>query len=490
MLIQPAVELSVWRWVIAAAVSAVVLPAAHAAADEPASEEKGFEVLGFIIRPSVEVRVRGEYRRNPVNDGIFGETAVFDFAPIQAPIAPYKDQALIWERVRLGLEIERGPVTAHVSFQDVRSFGTPGGDGALPGQPLLPVTAPYEGYLDVHTDDRGVAFRLGRQAIEIGDGHLVGKSVDRAPGRVFDAARLSGKVGDFDLTAFAAMLVFPGSPTIPDVEPGEDPELVSGAQLYALDGVWHVAPFFHAELTGLARIVRQPLVDTLTPSDTFIASGRVFGDYRGVRYSVMGAFEGGRVAPEGQLENASLIAGAVAGRVEWETSLPLRFTFGAQGAYATGDPPERDAAGNVTDIGVFDPLFPDTTKNFGQSSFYALSNIIEGGADVSIRPVDEFLARIAYRFVGLANANGPWRTAALFPIGQSATNTSQLLGHVIAVDLEGRPWEPLRIAASYGLMVLGDAARNIFIDTRPGIDPVKAPDFAEYLGVDVSLDLP
>ncbi len=478
-----------WWWRAAIALSSVALPCGFARADEPPLE-KGFEVLGFMIRPGVEVRVHGEYRRNPVNDGIFGEQPVLDFTPVTAPIAPYKDQALLWERVRLRLEIERGPVTAHVSFQDVRSFGTPGGDGALPGQPTLPITAPYEGYLDIHTEDRSVAFRLGRQAIEIGDGHLVGKSVDRAPGRSFDAARVTGKVGDFDLGAFAAMLVFPGSPTIPDVAPGEDPELVPGAQLYGLDGTWHIAPFFHAELTGLARVVRQPLVETLTPSDTFVASGRVFGDYRGVRYSVMGAFEGGRVAPEGQLENATLMAGAVAGRVEWQTSLPLRFLFGAQGAYATGAPPEVDAAGNVTDIGVFDPLFPDTTKNFGQSAFYGLSNLIEGGADVSIRPVDEFTARAAYRFAGLADANGPWRTGAMFPIGSSSTNTSQLLGNVIEIELEGRPWDPLSIKATYGLMLLGDAARNIFVDTRPGIDPAKAPDFAEYLGVEAALDLP
>ncbi len=472
--------------VAASFLAAQSLAPAIAHADEPPREVPGFDVLGFTVRPGVEARVRGEYRRNPLNDGIYGEHPLLLIGMPESLREPYQDQALVWERLRLRLEVERGPVLVHFSFQDVRSFGTNARLGALAGQPELPITEPYEGYIDLSDDERDIWFRIGRQAIELGDGRLVGKSPDRAPGRAFDALRIGGRVGDFDLGAFAAMLVFPGEPTVPDPS-GEGPTLAPGAQLYALDATWRVAPYFGAELTGLARIVRQPLVSWLTPSDTFVAALRAFGDYRGVRYSVVGAFEGGRVAPVGEVDNATLIAGAVAGRVEWETNLPLRLTFGAQGAYASGDPAEGDSPDS---IGVFDPLFPDTTKHFGQGDFYALSNLIEGGADVAIRPVDEFSARVGYRFAGLANARGPWHTGALFPVGQSASNDSQMLGHVISAELEGRPWEQLFIRGSYGVMLLGDGAKNIFQQARPGLDAAKVPDFAEFLGVDIGADLP
>lgn len=481
--------------------SSFVLVALDAFAQEPttdprsdrpdggASEEKereSFPVGDFVFRPFVHARVRGEYRRNPQNEGIFGEHPVLRGGLPLAERAPVQDQIVVWERVRLGLEVDWGPLTAVVSMQDVRSFGEPGGTGPISGQPDLPITEPYEGFLEIHKAERDVWFRLGRQAIQIGDGRLIGISDDRAPGRSLDAARLFGRIGDFDLQAFAAMLVFPSTSERPSLD-GDPPGLVPGAQLYVLDGTWHVAPFFSAELTGIARIVREPITPQLTPSDVFVGALRLFGDYRGVRYSVLGAFEGGRVATLGVEEPATLIAGAVAGRVEWQTALPWNLTFGAQGAYATGDPAEGTP---TTDIGIFDPILPDTTRHFGQYDFYSLSNLIEGGADVSVRPVEELSARASYRFVGLANAKGPWFTSALFPVGQSDTNDSQMLGHVVGIDLEVRPWKPLRISSSYGLMILGDAAKNIFVDSHPGLTSDDAHDFAEMLTLDARLDLP
>lgn len=486
---------------LALTTAASIAPRAHA--EEPASaeprsdrpdggaapehERASFPVGDFTFKPFVEARVRGEYRRNAQNEGIFGEHAILSLDELpRSRRDPYQDQAFVWERVRLGLEVGWGPLTAVVSFQDVRLLGTPSAGGQVSGQPELPVTAPAEGYLELHTAQRDVWFRLGRQHVQIGDGRLIGKSDDRAQGRDLDAARLFGRVGPVDLQAMAAMLVPPGEPTLPDVN-GDEPKIVPGAQLYVLDATWHVAPYFSAEAMGIARVVRQPLVEHLTPSDTFVGALRLFGDHRGVRYSVLGAFEGGRVAAAGELENATLLAGAVAGRVEWQTAVPWNLTFGAQGAYATGDPAEGDPP---TKIGVFDPILPDTTKHFGQYDFYALSNLIEGGADVAIRPIDELSARVGYRFAALANAKGPWVSGALFPIGQSATNESQMLGHVIGVDLEARPWEPLRIGASYGLMILGDGAKQIFLDGHPTVSPGDEHDFAETLVLDARLDLP
>jgi hypothetical protein len=250
-----------------------------------------------------------------------------------------------------------------------------------------------------------------------------------------------------------------------------------------------VAPFFAAELTGLARIVRQPIVEELRPSDVFVAAARVFGDHRGWRYSVVGAFEAGRVAvptDPGNDDPASLLAGAVAGRVEWETALPWRLTFGAQGAFATGGPPE-DGTG---DTSTFDPILPDSHANHGQHAFYAWSNLIEAGGDVGIHPIDELGVKAGYRFAGLADANGPWVTGQLFPVGRSATNESQLLGHVVSLDVELIPWEPLRFGASYGLLVLGDGAKNIYRDTRAEQPDAQAPDLSHFGMLDARLRLP
>ncbi|MFO0555141.1 MAG: hypothetical protein U0271_42580 [Polyangiaceae bacterium] len=495
---------------------AVLMLATEARAEDKAKAEEppeSFEVGGFVFRPIVEVRVRGEYRRNPLSDGLYVDSPILSKTmPVGTSDLPYEDEFYVWERARLGLEVEYGPVTARVTMQDVRGWGTRtytafatasgstgsgfGGSGAgslgavhRRANGDLPVTEPFEAYLDVHTNDRNVFFRVGRQEVEIGDGRLIGASDDRPQGRSLDAVRLFGKVGDFDLQALMALLVMPGEPTFtePDQDPNEPRALAPGAQLYVLDGVYHGAPYLSAELTGIARIVRQPLVTSLTPSDTFVGAARLFGDYRGVRYSVVGAIEGGRVAYAGQTDLGTLFAGAVAGRVDWETSLPWHITFGAQGAYATGTPVDGDL---VASVGTFDPILPDTTKHFGQGGFYAWSNLIEGGADIAVRPVDEFRALAGYRFVGLADPKGPWRSASLVPVGQSSTNESNILGHVVVVDLEAQPWKPLRIAAHYGLMILDDAAKQIFVDARPGLDASRAPDFAEYLAADLRLDLP
>ncbi len=65
-----------------------------------------------------------------------------------------------------------------------------------------------------------------------------------------------------------------------------------------------------------------------------------------------------------------------------------------------------------------------------------------------------------------------------------------MLGHVLQAEIVAQPWQPLKLAAHYGLMVLGDGAKNIFVATRPGLEAERAPDFAEYFGVDARLNLP
>ncbi|HTJ84265.1 MAG TPA: alginate export family protein [Polyangiaceae bacterium] len=470
---------------MAAAAASFSLGSARAdgpAADPSKPTAPVLDALGFEISPVIEGRVRGELRHEPVNDRVYGDAPLLRNDPIASGGAPLGDQFVLWERARLGLQVKKGILTARVTMQDVRSVGDPQAYSRLAGQPDLPVTAPFEAFAELTTDDGALDFKLGRQEIELGDGRLVGKSDDLATGRSLDAARVVGKIGDFDLQAFAAMLVLPGEPTLAD-EP--DPGLAPGAQLYALDGVYHFQPYLGFELTGLARVVRQPLVDWITPSDTFVGALRVFGDHRGWRYSVVGAFEGGRIAQRGIEETETLLAGAVAGRVSWETSLPWHMTFGAQGAYASGGGGTTDSP----DVHTFDPILPDTTMHFGQSGLYALSNVIEAGADFAVRPIDELGMTVGYRFAALADAKGRWVTSTLQPVGASATNTSQMLGHVISFDLVSHPIPEMSVMASYAAMILGDGAKNIFAAAHTDAAGVAAasPDVSHYAMVDVGV---
>ena len=101
---------------------------------------------------------------------------------------PSEVDALVAERSRLGIAAERGPVSAVITLQDAREFGSPrralvgttagatGGLGALgsfSNTHSLPKFEPYEAYLDLHTNDRQLFLRFGRQEIQLGDGIFV-----------------------------------------------------------------------------------------------------------------------------------------------------------------------------------------------------------------------------------------------------------------------------------------------------------------------------
>ena len=418
-----------------------------------------FSVGGFVFRLSLELRTRGEAWSDAVS-ALFGSTAVLGAKPGTGTV---QRDARLLERARLGLAVEKGPVTGVFRLEDARSFGDSRSSffGSFP----LAYTAPYEAYLEAHTLDRVVFFRAGRQEIVVGDGRLVGNSDDSPTGKSLDALRLGFRVRDFDVQVFAAMLAAPGNyyPPLPATgspgavtEASGPPVLKPGAQLYAVDATWHIKPVFKAELTGLARITRQPAPSELTPSDTFVGALRFFGDYRGFRYSAIGAFEGGQVAIVG--DQRKQIAGAAAVRADWETALPGHLTFGVQGAYASGDDDSSTAKTDKT----FDPILPDTNAHFGQSGFYAWTNLIEVGGDLAVKPVDALRIRAGYRYAALADPNGTWFSSSLVPVGAtSGSDNGRTLGHVIEGNVSVTPWEYLRFMADYAAMITGDRGESI-----------------------------
>lgn len=434
---------------------------------------------GFTFRPSVELRLRGEYRHAPFDIGgvYFTRNAVLEDA-YQSNLPPrfegatyltplYPNQWAATSRARLGLAVDRAAVTGALVLQDARLIAGSNTFGFAVPQNEHPSTfGLYEGYLDIHAKQRRAWFRIGRQRIVWGDGRLLGDSDWTQTPVSFDAARLGLTIKRFDVEAFAALIGTAwstGLGGLAGTAGGTSGQTTSptlpastGNQLYGLRIGWHAMPLLEAEFAALARIVRPPAAIDLTPSDTFVLSARLSGDKRGFRYSVEGAYELGQVSSYGV--NRDLRAFAVAGRATWETALPWHTTFGAEGAYASGDDGSTNPAAVQT---RFDPIAPDKRPGHNLMGLYSWSNLILAGADISVRPTEPLRINVGYRYVGLADPKGRWTSASLTPIGASPTNESHTLGHQIDIGIGLRLWEPLSIDAGYGLFLTGDGAKNI-----------------------------
>jgi hypothetical protein len=457
---------------LASASSVLALCSTSALARAQATPLSESIVLGaWTFRPSLEVRVRGEYRRHPVDTGgaIYDSTAVLGEAygttlpGVREVRAVAPDQYYVSERSRLGLAVDRGPVTGALTLQDARLLGSTQALLSGAGQAELPSFAPYEAYIDVHTRAGRRAFlRLGRQRVIWGDGRLVGANDWSLTGRSLDAARFGLQVGDVDVEAMAALLAAPGNAP-PIVAGARQPALGTGAQLYGVDATWHLFPLLQVEVTGLARLARAPAPSSLTPSDTVVIDGRVSGDHRGFRYAVEAAYELGRVASYGVLRDQRALA--LAARVGLETALPWHLTFGAEAAYATGD--NGDPSGPQK---RFDPLLPDEHTTLGPMGLFAWSNVLTAGASIAVRPLDEVQMTAGYRFANLADAKGRWTTAQLLPVGASPSNTSSALGHEIDYAIKVSPWKPIDFEAGYGLFLFGDGAREILREAGRGAE--------------------
>jgi hypothetical protein len=462
---------------IACAAALVVVASPSPAAAQAQVLPDSFVVGAWTFRPTLEVRVRGEYRRHPFDVGgdTYASTAVLAEAyPSALPAISYRapqvnDEYFVTERIRLGLAVDRGPVTAVVTLQDAREAGV-GGDTLILAPAELPLQSfePSEGYVDVHTrSGRKVFMRVGRQKVTWGDGRLLGENDWSKTGRSLDAGRFGFQVGDFDVELLAALVAMPGtyatSPAFTsDASTGATPMLSTahgtGTQLYGADAVWHALPLLGVEAIGLARIVRDPVPTTLTPGDTYVIDGRLFGDYRGFRYALDGAYEGGRAAGYGNGMIRDLRAFAFAGRVSWETALPWHLTFGAEGAYASGD--RGTSTGDET---RFDPILPDEHTHLGPMGLFAWSNVILAGGSIGVRPIEELGFVVGYHYAALAEADDRWTDAELTPIGAAPASSSRSLGNEVDVAIKIKPWQPLEIETGYGLFARGAGADAILI---------------------------
>lgn len=440
---------------------------AAADSDSPAGRStEGLVLGGITFRPTLGVRVRGEYRRSPVDLGgdIYASSALQadgfrSAAPtVLAREAAVRDAILLSERVRLGLDATYGRVSARVTLQDARVLGVLPGATTATTPPGSGVLEPYEAYLDARSDEFAPTFevRVGRQAVSWGEGRLLGVRDWWQRGATLDAVRVRLHVGEglTDVELLAAVLAAP-SPLAPPAGVNGTPVEGTGAQLFGLRNAWHVFPLLHVEASGLARLARDPLPVDLTRGDTVTADLRISGAYRGVSYSAEGAYQLGRVAGFGANREVRAFAGA--GRVDWQTALPLALRFGASGSYASGDP----SSGQGRTMQRFDPIRPDVHRHHGMMDLVAWSNLIDGAASVGARPASSVDASVRYAFLGLARPNDRWTTANLLPVGVDPTNTARVLGHELDARVSWMPLDGLTVDGGYGLLLTGEGARNI-----------------------------
>jgi hypothetical protein len=387
------------------------------------------------------------------------------------PTPRVRDPWLIFERTRLGIGAERGPIGAQVTLQDARAWGT------TPTSVLDTPAAsfgPYEAYVDAHTGkglratdgnpSHAVSFlRIGRQAVQWGEGRLIGINDWSPTGRALDAIRGHVATGHFDFEILGVLLDAPrplgqglGEPTTSQV--------TSGNELYGISAAWTLDPLLKIEAFGIAEIARNGGGDSALQTardsgETYVASLRASGDSRGFKYGAEGAYEFGRAAALNDVARSAYALAAHVGKTFDGVALAPALTLG--GSYASGDDTHSGFSATSTTYKQFDPLLPDVHSHFGAMDIFSWSNVIEGNVRASIVPVRSTRVDVEYRYARLATAAGEWLNGYLEPVGQSDGKSGAELGHEIDLGFAYRPWVPFEVRAGYSVLLLGDGAREI-----------------------------
>ena len=433
---------------------ALALVAFHAHAQSRTASPGTIGVGDWELAPLVEVRTRGEYRRDAP------ELAGVDVPGNDTTRA--RNAYGVLERTRLGLgaeygtsETDRGVLGAQVTLQDARAWGVPSPTGILGADGGASSLGLYEAWIEARTSSARPAFlRVGRQAITWGDGRLVSNADWSPVARTLDAARGHASLGLFDFEAFAAILDSPhplGAGLGDTLGPTTTGDELYGAQVAAA-----FDPLLKAELSLLARVTRDG-----TPTDasrfalarsdgeTYVGSLRVFGGASGWRYAFEGAYELGRAA---MLAGAKVAAYAGAGYVEKKLGdVVLTPALRLEADYASG------GGENGGTYKQFDPLLPDVHTLHGAMDEFAWSNTMQVSARASIVPWTDGRVAVEYRYAQLASRSGEWLDGYLGEIGRGRGGA--VLGNEVDAWVSWRPWPVLELVGGYSLFALGDAAR-------------------------------
>jgi hypothetical protein len=406
------------------AVLAVVGWVGRADAQVAPPAPEAIAVGDWTLVPLVELRARGEYRRD-VDEA---------------------DHGLLVERSRLGVEARRGPLAARVVLQDARALDLGGNASAVPGPQPVAVTGAFEALAEAQSSGVRPSFvRVGRQPIAWGEGRLLGIADWSPTGRALDAVRGRVVVDDGAFELLASVLT----------EPQISASLQAYGELLGGRAEWAFDPLLAIDAYVLARIAyANPLVslNDSVRGQTYTGALRLHGEGRGWTWGLEGAYQ------LGWAEDLSVAraAWASAGHVSYEfDGVVLAPSLRVGAAYASGDP-----GGGATDR-TFDPLLPDVHVWNGAMDLFAWSNEEEVNARAAIVPWTDVVAAVDYRYVRLAQPGDFWRTAYLTSVGRAADNQAASLGHEIDGSLKWSPSEPLVLQAGYSVLFLGDGARAV-----------------------------
>lgn len=443
-----------------------------AEAQSPPTAPETFAIGDWLFAPSLQLRTRGEYSRDPVDVG-----GGLD-ANGANPGARVRNAGGIHERARLGLGVDKGALHAQITLQDSRAWGAiaPTATLASPGAGLS-VFGPYEAFAEARTtSSRPNWLRVGRQVVVWGDGRLLGNADWSPTPRSLDAARAHLAFGNaWDVELLAAMLASsrPLGAAFGDTAGALGGGSSGGVQLYGAQIAWTLDPLLKVQAFGFARVARsgagfadlsRSFALSTKEGETYTAALRIGGDSKGWRYGIEGAYQLGNVANfgAGGVNRTAYAAAIHVARTFDRVSLTPTVRVG--GAYATGD----DGSG---DYKQFDPLLPDVHAFHGAMDIFAWSNIMEANARVSVVPfgtASDTAFGVEYRYAQMAQANGEWVSGYLASVGRTAANGSKELGHEIDAFFTYLPWTALELHAGYSAFIAGDGARAILASQARG----------------------
>jgi hypothetical protein len=423
--------------------------AGSARAQSPTAAPTSIAVGDWQIAPTLELRTRGEYRRDSP-----------DLAGAGTVVPPVPAAAGILERARLGIGAEYGAsrgdpglLRAQLTLQDSRAWGTPAPTGILGAEGSSPSsTSLYEGWVEVRSSSARPAFlRLGRQAVTWGDGRLLSNADWSPVARTLDAARGHASAGIFDFELLAAILEAP-TPLGAGLGQTTGPAS-SGSELYGAQLAASVAPLLKLELSLFARVRRSPQLVS-GDGETYVSSLRVSGGPGGGwRYAVEGAFELQRPV----WSSGATPAWAGAGYLEKTLdTVMLTPTFRLEASAATG------ASANGSHA-QFDPLLPDVHQLHGAMDLFAWSNTAQGTARISVVPWAEGRVAAEYRYVRFLE-NGAWQDSYLADVARVAGSES---AHEVDLWADWRPWAVLELGAGYSALVLSKEAQGALSEGTP-----------------------
>lgn len=422
-----------------------------ATSDLREDERHGVRLGDLVLRPQLQVRLRGEGRGNPVDVGVLAPP------PGAGPRADRAGGGL--SRVRVGLDAEISVFRARAIVQDARVFGGPDG-GAVLGDPGAASTGLYEGFLEAHAKERQQTFfRAGRQAVQWGDGRLIGAQDWSVRGRSLDAVRGNLWLGSrFHVEALGALLAAPAPAGVPLGQSFGSPK--TGRALFGALAGFDVHPLLRFELLGLGRVTDAPASDPSrtqsldqvhAKSQLVTTSLRVFGAEHGWAYSAEGALQGGRAElPTGSVPVfAFAAAGKVSRRVD-ELLLSPEPELGI--SYASGD-----ARGSRL-YTQFDPILPNPIA-YGLIDAATWSNSVSVHASLALHLHERVAVVPTYRYLAFASASGDWIGGTLQPISNVASD-SRTLGHELDLLLRWTPHRVFEARAGGALLVLGQGGKD------------------------------